>query len=79
MICFTYHGGSVYDTEFWKYTKLYTQNVIKNSENLKRSIKELSKFNEENSWINVEDPNWIFPAINLMKIDRNFEYNYFTQ
>lgn len=79
MICYTYHGGSNYETDFWKYTKEYATNVVKNSENLNRSIRDLKRFEDLKSWRHVEDPDWIFPAINLMKIDRNFEYNYFTQ
>jgi hypothetical protein len=79
MICYTYHGGSTYETDFWKYTKEYATNVVKNSDNLNRSIRDLKRFEELKSWRSVEDPDWIFPPLNLMKIDRNFEYNYFTQ
>jgi hypothetical protein len=72
MICYTYHGGSNYNTNFWKETKKYSINRLKTSFNLKKT-KEILK----NKNIVNDDYGWVYAKLALEIIDRNFEYNYF--
>lgn len=67
MIYFTYHGGSNYNSKFWKITKNYTRDLLYKGSNLKKLFN-LSK----------EDENftWVFSKNSLIKLNDNFKYNY---
>ena len=75
MIYFHYHGGSIYDSEFWKQTSRYAKTKLVEGEHFAR-IKPEMRF-VKNTQHYPGDIFWVFDALNLQKIDRNFEYNYF--
>lgn len=76
MICYFYHGGSVYDTEFWQYAKIYSNERLKTSEHLNR-VRDIYLENSRLQRYTDKD-RWIFSEKNLRDIDRNFGYNYFV-
>lgn len=78
MICYNYHGGSIYDTDFWKYTKEYASNRLTKSGNLKRVTPVLQDMNSINGKHWIGEAVWIYGPLNLCKIDKNFGYNYFS-
>lgn len=69
MICYMYHGGSNYNTEFWKKTKEYSKNILFNGVNLK---------NSKESLIRNEEHLWVFERNGLLRLNKNFKYNYFN-
>jgi len=76
MLYFCYHGGSTYDTEFWQYAMKYCSEKLQSSENLKR-VKPLLRDMTTNKH-RVGNVDWFYGHLNLIKIDKNFGYNYFT-
>jgi len=75
LICWFYHGGSIYDTEFWQQTKIKTATVVANSKMmqiLKSSYKE---------WLEKDSPiyadKFFFEPHLMLQLDKNFQYNYF--
>jgi len=77
LICYYYHGGSIYDTPFWNNTVRLTNDRLKRSENLERMKKSFEIHNENGTPVNAGQ--WCFTAPGLMKIDKNFNYYYFTE
>jgi len=78
LIAYHYHGGSIYETDFWKITKKKTQETIINSTNLKRVTPILTDMVLNKHWISEnEDSVWLYPPIGLIRVDKNFGYNYF--
>jgi hypothetical protein len=71
MICYMYHGGSLYNTNFWKKTKKYTVNKLKNSLALDMTKKILNINVIEN-----ETYRWVFNKWSLNRINKNFNYKY---
>lgn len=76
MISFYYHGGSIYDTEFWKYATKISCNSLSNSEIFKNVTQKMRMCASKQ----VCDSNilWVFQDHNLRIIDKNFGYNYFS-
>jgi len=83
IIYFYYHGGSIYDTPFWKrvvaYTKDYIENHSHNFKNTQQAFIELRPELAKDPLLlaKLNKPNWIFGPVNLVMIDHNFGYNYF--
>ena len=81
MISYNYHGGSNHDTEFWRGIKITRQEKLRNSPYFKTARKEFKEFKETNSWVSYAESTytgWVFGPYNLMRLDKNFGYNYFT-
>lgn len=76
MICYYYHGGSLHNTEFWNYAKLYSTERLKTSEHFKR-IKDNYKENSRLQYY-TDKERWVFSEKNVRLIDKSFGYNYFT-
>lgn len=78
LICFFYHGGSKYDTEFWKISTKNCKDRLKESgliEYLKMSLSESYKNgNPFNPNLNV-----IYSARSHIQFDRLFEHYYFSE
>jgi tryptophan halogenase len=75
LICWFYHGGSTYDTEFWRETKLNTAEVVNNStmiNNLKASYDKCLKADAP-----IFAEKYFFEPLEMLRLDKNFEYNYF--
>ena len=75
MIAYHYHGGSIYDTEFWRYAKDVTYDKAM------RKVNEISprlRYYTDNKFLPVEGTGWVFSPKSLYEIDRNFGYRYFT-
>lgn len=79
MICFHYHGGSLFNSEFWRYTKKYASKKIKKSPFLKHQINIFKKLNANNYWGEGGEDVWVYNQQSLSTIDRNFNYNYFKK
>lgn len=76
LICYMYHGGSTYDTPFWRYAKENTRKHLFKSEHFRKVLLDC--------WIkgqaglpHAANP-WIFNGHHLHVIDEKFAYNYFT-
>lgn len=79
MIAFNYHGGSLYNSKFWNQTTEVSSNMLKDCRYLKDTINAFKLHNSNKDyWVNSYQPQWVFPPINLLTLDRNFEYNYFS-
>lgn len=77
MISFKYHGGSIYKTPFWDYAVKYSSEVLKNSENLKRSIHNAKVLNSQKNWDYPDHTLWVYPMYNLFQVHDKFGYTYF--
>lgn len=82
IIYFYYHGGSTYDTAFWRNAVAYTKPYVLSCDNFTRTLAEFQKLKPEleaNPQLlqELNKPNWIFGPQNLRLIDQNFRYNYF--
>lgn len=76
LICYIYHGGSTYDTPFWKHTKDVCTEHLMNSPHFKKALHETMLWNQRR--LPHEAPNWIFSGYHLNLIDRKLGYNYFS-
>ncbi len=76
LICFFYHGGSTYDTPFWRYAKENARKRLFNSQFFRRAL--IDCYVKGQSGLpHYADP-WIFSGYHLHLIDEKFGYNYFT-
>ena len=75
-ICFFYHGGSEYDTPFWRYAKEYSSDIVAKSKGLERA-KEHCRDKWRRQIHDMRAP-WSFDTKSLFKIDAHLGYNYFT-
>ena len=76
LICYYYHGGSKYDTDFWKYAVQYSSKRLKESLFFLQ-LKDRFRYMEEN---NCEINSYSFYSVDsLKKIDKNMEYYYWTK
>lgn len=74
-ICYIYHGGSIYNTEFWKQTKEKTSAKIYNSPLFANIVNQYRALDNPNLG-NAIKP---FSSWNWFKLDKQFEYNYFQK
>jgi hypothetical protein len=75
LICWFYHGGSTYDTEFWRQTKAKTTPVVENSKMIKILKRSYSEWIEKDSPMYAEK--FFFEPHLMLELDKNFQYNYF--
>lgn len=73
-ICFMYHGGSIYDSEFWQTTKEKCSKRLKNSERFQEHIKILKDIPDNLIHNDVVRP---IPTNVWLHLDKEFGYNYF--
>lgn len=76
MIAYMYHGGSLHNTKFWKYAKKITKPIVFNSNIFKEIQTAFKQEYKKGTPLGVKD--WVFCSNDLLKIDRNFGYNYFS-
>jgi len=72
---FKYHGGSIYETEFWKRAKEYKTNWL-NSETFHK-LSEVAKVNNESGWEKLNAPS-LYSWHGWSKFDKDLGYNYFA-
>lgn len=76
-ICFHYHGGSIHNTKFWKYTKKVTSDKLKKSKRF-ADIKENLKYHNSRDTI-YEATRWgLLDNYSCYLLDREFGYSYFN-
>ncbi len=76
LICFFYHGGSTFDTPFWRYAKDNARNRLFRSTHFRKAL--IDCFVKSQAELpHYADP-WIFSGYHLHLIDEKFGYNYFT-
>jgi hypothetical protein len=84
MIYYMYHGGSIYDTAFWKRAVDYTQMRVSTSKTFHRAVNEFAMIREDlrknpDLIFNLQNPTWIFGPYNLAVVDNNFGYHHFIE
>jgi tryptophan halogenase len=75
MILFFYHGGSIYDTDFWKITKDFATEELKNSDYLNATINFVKEYKKTGKDIPF---NWVFKWEAVLEIAKNMGYEYFN-
>ena len=78
LICFFYHGGSKYNTEFWKNVKPYASKKLETSKTfsiMKKIMTRQHKLKQFDPTIN--EHSWVFSEKHLFTIDEKLGYNYF--
>jgi len=78
LICFFYHGGSVYNTEFWKNIRPYASKKLETSKSfsiMKKIMTRQHKFKQFDPTIN--EHSWVFSEKHMFTIDEKLGYNYF--
>lgn len=78
MIAYFYHGGSVYDTEFWKSAKSIANKKLQSSKYLGMMIQEFKVCKKQEVAPAAMSQGWIFTASQLLTIEKEFGYKYFT-
>lgn len=73
-ICFMYHGGSTYDSEFWRQTSKKCTHRIETSERFQEHIQKLQKMPDELIHNDIVMP---IPSNVWIHLDREMGYNYF--
>jgi len=73
-ICFIYHGGSIYDTPFWKFAVQKTKAKIDNNKMFDKIVEVLSTCSDNPNLGEIIKP---FASWNWHKLDKQFGYNYF--
>lgn len=76
LIYFHYHGGSNFKTPFWEYIVPLATKKVYESPHFKHACDVLKYVKESRHY--VEGVQWVYSALNLEVIDKNFGYNYFT-
>jgi len=76
MLSFLYHGGSIHDTDFWKFAK-ERANARLNKSLLFADIVKEYKMNESQG-TPLYGRTWFFTPHSLRVIDKSMNYNYFT-
>lgn len=76
LICYYYHGGSKFTTDFWKYAIKYSKNILKDSLFFKELCNKFSYMKKNNCIIDTELQ---FTAEQFRYIDRSLEYYYWTK
>jgi hypothetical protein len=76
IIFFCYHGGSIYNTEFWNYAKPLATKKLWASRYFNSAKNKLQELDLKNAY--TERVSWVFNELALRKIDKNFGYNYFS-
>lgn len=74
MISYHYHGGSIYNSDFWNYAKGVTS--PKAQTYLSVIAPQLRHYSQNNYM--ASEPGWVFAPKVLFNLDKNFEYGYFT-
>jgi len=77
VIRYYYHGGSIYNTEFWQQAKTNATNQLKVNSKFFKFVNEMRQLATVER-TPYKHAGMIFGAISWRKIDENFEYNYFT-
>lgn len=75
-ICYYYHGGSNYDTDFWKYAMSYSRDVLDKSVFFKELCNKFNYMKTNKCFIPT---NTIFNAPTLLKIEKGMEYDYWSR
>lgn len=75
-ICFVYHGGSIYDSDFWKYAKKITSDKIKNDITFKNFVGYMNSFKKNPNLAGGVKP---FSPWSWFNFDKSFGYNYFDR
>lgn len=77
-ICFAYHGGSIFKSNFWKDTITKTKNHLKNNKEWEETIQFIN--NKKNYEFSVGNSFEGFPfcAKLYKQLSNNFNYNYFN-
>ena len=76
VIRYHYHGGSNYDTKFWRKAKSAATEQLKNDSKFYKHVtmyRDLVKKQTPDS-----GPQMLFDAVSWHKLDKDFEYNYYT-
>jgi hypothetical protein len=76
MIAFHYHGGSTYDTPFWKMASEISKAKLDSSIDMQNMLATFKRMREEN----IHEPGqWVYPTRGLEIVDIGFDYNYFSR
>ena len=78
MIAYFYHGGSKYDTEFWKSAVNISNNILDNGKHMKFCVDAFRNCRDDKVAPAAMNHGWIFTASQLLTIEKEFNYNYFT-
>lgn len=76
MISFLYHGGSKFDTPFWDHAKERANNRLDNSKAFANTVKEYKENDARGTPLTGHT--WFFTPNSLRIIDKQMNYNYFT-
>ena len=77
MLSFLYHGGTNFDTEFWKYAKDKANVRLNNSKEFANTIVEYKQMHKNGT--SLTGRSWFFTPHNLRVIDEKMNYNYFKE
>lgn len=75
-ICFMYHGGSTYDSDFWKITAEKCSKRLNESARFAEHVKKLSSLPSELIHNDIVRP---IPSNVWLHLDKEFGYNYFRR
>lgn len=72
---FIYHGGSIYDTEFWRITKKKTKQHLDNDKSFQEMVKFWRQYSTDPNF-STEMKIYPFPAYTWDQFNKNLGYNY---
>jgi hypothetical protein len=75
-ICFVYHGGSTYNSNFWTMTKTNCSNHIQNSKRF-QEFKNLIQTAKPHQFTSAQWPPFLVST--WLDFDKSLQYNYFTK
>ena len=75
-LSFAYHGGSIYDTKFWKMAQKMTAQSLKDND-WWYDIKSHYQEHKKDPYLSL--PGWPWPGVNWYMLDMGFRYKYFTE
>jgi tryptophan 7-halogenase len=79
LICYFYHGGSIYNTEFWQHVKPYASKKLETSRSfsvMKGLMRRQYKFKQFDPTVN--EYSWVFTEKHMFIIDEKLGYHYFS-
>lgn len=77
MICYQYHGGSLYDTPFWNGIKKYSSEILMNGNNFNSVLPVMKEIERNGVMFDESTPSWVFGPKTLRHMDKVFEYEYY--